>query len=106
MRMAHALPMRSSPQPTCVGRPRSRSQGETDYDVECIFGAAAVLRGSVSGPMSLICSNTDPGHPCVIISGMAFGCRERMWMEWMSTPSMFVVNCGKALSFASALRQS
>ena len=30
----------------------------------------------------------------------------RPWMKWISTPSMFVVNCGSALSFASALRQS
>ena len=56
--------------------------------------------------MSLICSKTEPGHPCVMITGSAFGCRERTWMKWMSTPSMFVMNCGKALSFASAFRQS
>ena len=56
--------------------------------------------------MGLICSKTDPGHPCVMISGSAFGWRERTWMKWMSTPSMVVLNCGKAFNFASPLRQS
>ena len=56
--------------------------------------------------MSLICSNTEPGHPCVMISGIALAWRDLTWMKWMSTPSMFVMNCGKALSFASPLRQS
>jgi hypothetical protein len=62
--------------------------------------------GSVSGPMSLICSNTEPGQPCEMISGKALACRDRTWMKWMSTPSMRVMNCGYELSFASALRQS
>ena len=56
--------------------------------------------------MSLICSNTEPGHPCVMISGSAFGWGERTWMKWMSTPSILVLNCGKAFSFVSAFRQS
>ena len=62
--------------------------------------------GSVSGPMSLICSSTEPGQPWLMTSGSAFGCFERTWMKWMSSPSMFVTNCGKAFSFASAFRQS
>jgi hypothetical protein len=41
-----------------------------------------------------------------MISGSALGWRERTWMKWMSTPSIFVMNCGKAFSFASAFRQS
>ena len=49
---------------------------------------------------------TEPGQPCVMISGMASSCGERTWMKWMSTPSISVVNCGSALSFASLLRQS
>ena len=32
--------------------------------------------------------------------------RDLTWMKWISTPSISVVNCGSALSFASTLRQS
>jgi hypothetical protein len=49
---------------------------------------------------------TEPGQPWVMISGSAFACRDRTWIKWMSTPSISVVNCGSALSFASHLRQS
>jgi len=42
----------------------------------------------------------------VMISGNAFSCRDLTWMKWISTPSISVVNCGSAFSFASALRQS
>ena len=49
---------------------------------------------------------TEPGQPCVMISGSAFSCADFTWMKWMSTPSISVVNWGKALSLASALRQS
>jgi hypothetical protein len=62
--------------------------------------------GSVKGPTTLSISNTDPGQPWVMITGKALGCFERKWMKWMSTPSMRVMNCGSALSFASAFRQS
>ena len=41
-----------------------------------------------------------------MISGNASSCRDLTWMKWISTPSISVVNCGKALSFVSALRQS
>jgi hypothetical protein len=56
--------------------------------------------------MTLICSKTDPGHPWEMISGSAFSCRERTWKKWISTPSIAVMNCGQAFSFASAFRQS
>ena len=49
---------------------------------------------------------TEPGQPCVMISGNAFSCGDSTWMKWMSTPSISVVNCGSSLSFDSALRQS
>jgi hypothetical protein len=39
-------------------------------------------------------------------SGSASSCADLMWMKWISTPSISVVNCGKALSLVSALRQS
>ena len=51
-------------------------------------------------------SMTEPGQPCVMISGNAFSCGDLTWMKWMSTPSISVVNCGSALSFASIVRQS
>ncbi len=49
---------------------------------------------------------TEPGQPCVMISGSASSCCDRTWMKWISTPSISVVNCGSAFSFASHLRQS
>jgi hypothetical protein len=55
--------------------------------------------------MSLICSNTEPGHPCVMISDRAFAWGERTWMKWISTPSILVLNCG-VFNFRSAFRQS
>jgi hypothetical protein len=62
--------------------------------------------GSVSGPMTSSISTIEPGQPCVMITGRAFACSERTWMKWTSTPSISVVNCGSALSFASHFRQS
>jgi Bacterial low temperature requirement A protein (LtrA) len=51
-------------------------------------------------------SITEPGRPWVMISGNASSCSDRTWIKWISTPSISVVNCGSALSMASALRQS
>jgi hypothetical protein len=48
----------------------------------------------------------EPGHPCVMMTGSAFLCFERTWTKWMSRPSILVMNCGNALSFASTFRQS
>ncbi len=62
--------------------------------------------GSVSGPMAFMSSRIEPGQPWVMISGMAFGLRERTCTNWMSSPSMRVTNIGKAFSFASTFRQS
>ena len=58
--------------------------------------------GDRAPPPSMI----EPGQPCVTISGSASSCRERTWMKWMSSPSISVTNCGRALSFASHGRQS
>ena len=49
---------------------------------------------------------TEPGQPCVMISGSASSCGDLTWMKWTSTPSISVVNCGSAFSFASHARQS
>ena len=46
---------------------------------------------------------TEPGQPCVMISGSAFSCGDRTWMKWMSTPSISVMNCGSAFSRRLAL---
>ena len=67
---------------------------------------SAVRVGSVSGSMIFRSSKTEPGQPWVMISGRASSWLERAWMKWMSSPSISVTNCGSALSFASALRQS
>ena len=37
--------------------------------------------GSVKGPMIFVNSATDPGQPCVMISGSASGSGERWWMK-------------------------
>ena len=49
---------------------------------------------------------TDPGQPCVMMSGSAFSCRDFTWMKWMSTPSMFVMYWGSALSRDSSRPKS
>ena len=51
-------------------------------------------------------SRTEPGQPWVMISGKAFSCCDLTWMKWMSTPSIWVVNCGSALSLASTRPKS
>ena len=56
--------------------------------------------------MIFSCSMIEPGQPCVTMSGNAFSCFERTWMKWMSRPSISVMNCGRAFSLASTLRQS
>ena len=37
--------------------------------------------GSISGSMIFSCSMTEPGHPCVTMSGNALSCFERTWMK-------------------------
>ena len=56
--------------------------------------------------MIFSCSMIEPGQPCVTMSGRASSCFERTWMKWMSSPSISVMKCGRAFSFASTLRQS
>src|SRR5271170_501888 len=51
-------------------------------------------------------SITEPGQPCVMISGNASGACDLTWMKWISTPSIWVVNCGSAFSFAWHRRHS
>ena len=49
---------------------------------------------------------TEPGQPWVMTSGNAFSWRDFTWMKWMSTPSIWVVNCGSAFSRASTRPKS
>ena len=56
--------------------------------------------------MTFSISTTEPGQPCVMITGSAFGCGDFTWMKWMSRPSISVRNCGKALNRVSKRRMS
>jgi len=40
------------------------------------------------------------------VDGSASSCRERTRMKWMSSPSIPVMNCGRAFRFPSHVRQS
>src|SRR6478752_4914953 len=73
--------------------------GKTRWNASSARPPCAV--GSVSGPMVSSSSMTEPGQPCVMISGNACSCGDSTWMKWMSTPSISVLNCGNALSLAS-----
>ena len=41
-----------------------------------------------------------------MISGSRLGCGDLTWMKWISTPSISVVNGGRAFSFVLHLRES
>ena len=62
--------------------------------------------GSVSGPMMFMNSTTEPGQPCVMISGRASGEAERTCKKCTRCPSIAVVNWSNAFSRASCTRQS
>ena len=99
--------MRPGSQPTSAGsaeKPKPGRDGSTRSKASLAVPPCAV--GSVSGPTVSSSSSTEPGHPCVMISGRASECGDFTWMKWMSTPSISVLNCGSAFSFASHLRQS
>jgi hypothetical protein len=99
--------MRAISHPVVLGlaeNPWPGSEGITRWNASAALAPCAV--GSVSGSMIFSCSMIEPGHPCVTISGNASSCGERTWMKWMSSPSISVMNCGRALSFASHGRQS
>ena len=56
--------------------------------------------------MIFVNSVTEPGHPCVITSGICFGPTPFSWIRWMSSPPTFALNCAKPFSADSAFRQS
>ena len=98
--------------PAGAGHTRTRAQRYHDGLQEAMtrwnasWAAPPCAVGSVSGSITFSSSRTDPGQPWVTISGSASWWRERTWMKWMSRPSISVMNCGRAFSLASALRQS
>ena len=67
---------------------------------------ATTVKCSVSSGISLWNSNTEPGQPCEISSGIGFGPRPGSWMKCRSMPPTVAVYCRKPLSFASHVRQS
>jgi hypothetical protein len=69
---------------------RPGRDGITTSNASDALPPAAV--GFVSGSMIFSCSRTEPGHPCVMMTGNAPGCFERTWMKWTSTPSISVRN--------------
>jgi hypothetical protein len=61
MRTSHARPIRSNPQPASVGRDEKPKPGKDGITTSKASSARPpYFVGSVSGPMSLICSKTDP----------------------------------------------
>ena len=79
-------------------RRRSRSRGQTAARGRKRPRPPPCAVGSVRGPSVSSSSITEPGQPWVMISGSAFSCSDWTWMKWMSTPSISVVNCGRAFS--------
>src|ERR687887_109825 len=66
--------MRPDSQASSVGSPEKPwpgSDGRTRWKASSARPPSAV--GSVSGPMTSSSSTTEPGQPCVMISGRVFG---------------------------------
>ena len=94
-------------QPVVLGLPENPYPGRdgiTTWNASSALPPKAV--GSVSGPTRLSSSMTDPGQPCVMISGRAPSWFDLTWMKWMSRPSISVMNCGRAFSLSSTLPKS
>jgi len=56
--------------------------------------------------MIFVNSTNEPGQPCVMSSGKAFGSFDLRWMKWIVSPSIVVVNWSNPFSFRSWARQS
>src|SRR5947209_19207181 len=77
-----AREMRGTSQPGAVVlavHPYPGSDGITMSKASDALPPCAV--GLVSGSMIFNCSMIEPGHPCVTLTGNAFGCLERTWMK-------------------------
>jgi hypothetical protein len=82
MSTAQARAMRIGSQSVVVGlpeKPYPGSDGITTSKASEALPPWAV--GFVSGSMIFNCSMIEPGHPCVMITGSAFGSFERTWMK-------------------------
>ena len=77
------------------------------HEVEGVLGTPAV-RGRVGERADGLEQLDDRAGPAVGHDQRQWRPRVASctWMKWMSTPSISVVNCGRALSFSSTLRQS
>jgi hypothetical protein len=107
MRVSHAFAMRALSQPVSFVGPENPKPGIDGITRSNASAASPPCeRGSVSGPITSRNSATEPGHPCVRISGSAFGSGERTCRKCTLVPSIVVANCGNSLSTASCLRQS
>jgi len=99
--------MRDTVHPVCVGLPENPNPGSDGTTTSNESAASPPNEtGSVSGPISFRKSTIELGHPCVSISGIAWGFLDLTWMKWMSSPSISVRNWGKRLSSDSKRRQS
>jgi hypothetical protein len=90
-------------------KPYPGSDGATTWKASA--GSPPCAAGSLSGPITFMNSTVDPGQPCVITSGKAFGSGERAWMKWKPRvsslpPVSSVRNCGNWLRCFSRDRQS
>ena len=75
MSSAQARAVRPRSQPTSAGSPEKPypgREGSTRWKASSALPPCAV--GSVSGPTESSSSMTEPGQPCVMISGSAFSC--------------------------------
>ena len=99
--------MRGMVHPASCGLAENPKPGSTGMTRWNAWPAAApCAAGSVSGPMTLRNSSTEPGHPWVITMGVAFAWGDRMWRKSMSRPSIVVRCSPQSLISASTLRQS
>src|SRR6185437_14909481 len=82
--------MRVTVHPVSVGLPENPNPGSDGTTTSNESAASAPDEtGSVSGPVSFRNSTTEPGHPCVSISGIALGFLDLTWMKWMSRDLAF-----------------
>src|SRR5262245_11717452 len=107
MSLAIVTAIRPEFQPFSRGLPENPnpgSDGQTTWNASS--GLPPWAAGSVSGPITLWNSYTDPGQPWTRTRGKAVFSFERTWMKWIDIPSISVVNWGSSLNFFSWARQS
>src|ERR1700730_18465760 len=106
MRFTHAVAIRVTPQPVERGlsaKPKPGSEGTTTGNESATLPPYAL--GFVSGPITSKNSMTDPGHPCVKISGTALEFGDFTCKKCIPRPSIIVRDCPSELSRASHFLQ-